>query len=159
MQTKPGDVAEIAGPRGSVILAQDFDWWLMIGDETALPAIGRWIEDMPAGTSVTSIIAVTGITEQQHFQTQGDHRAIWVHRGTEQTADAAPLLAALRSPSLPAGDGLIWVAAEATVTAALRKHVVEVLQHPLAWLKASGYWVKGRADSKDSFPDVARKPS
>jgi NADPH-dependent ferric siderophore reductase len=38
---KLGDPARIGGPKGSVIIPDDFDCWLLIGDETALPAIGR----------------------------------------------------------------------------------------------------------------------
>ncbi|QCK86301.1 siderophore-interacting protein [Phreatobacter aquaticus] len=157
MQAKPGDEAEIAGPRGSVLFPNDFDWWLLIGDETALPAIGRWIESMAAGTKVTSIVAVTAATEQQRFETKADHRGIWIHRAAEQSADPEPLLAALRNQPMPPGDGLIWIAAEAKVAAALRQHVVEEIQHPLAWLKASGYWVKGQADSKQSVSESNAK--
>ena len=36
----PGDTLEIGGPRGPTIVANDFDWFLLVGDETALPAIG-----------------------------------------------------------------------------------------------------------------------
>jgi NADPH-dependent ferric siderophore reductase len=52
---RPGDPAEIGGPRGSMRVPHDFDWWLLIGDETALPAIGRRIEELPERTPVTSI--------------------------------------------------------------------------------------------------------
>ncbi len=33
-----GDTLEIGGPRGSSVVPDDFDWYLLIGDETALPA-------------------------------------------------------------------------------------------------------------------------
>src|SRR5690606_25905092 len=40
-QASPGDYLGIAGPRGSFVIPTAFDWHLLIGDETALPAIGR----------------------------------------------------------------------------------------------------------------------
>jgi NADPH-dependent ferric siderophore reductase len=34
----------------------DFDWYLLIGDETALPAIGRRVEELRADVSVTTFV-------------------------------------------------------------------------------------------------------
>ena len=148
---KAGDSAEIAGPRGSLIVSQDFDWWLLIGDETALPAIGRRIEELPEGTPVTSIVGVTGPEEEQLFATRADHRAIWAHRPAVRADDPAALLTALEGHTAPAGDGFIWVAAEGGVARALRKHILEVWRHPAPWLKASGYWAKGKADASEKL--------
>lgn len=36
---RPGDTIEIGGPRGSVVVSDSFDWWLLVGDETALGGI------------------------------------------------------------------------------------------------------------------------
>jgi NADPH-dependent ferric siderophore reductase len=148
---KVGDTAEIGGPRGSAVVPHDFDWWLLIGDETALPAIGRRVEELLAGTPVTTIAGVTGPEEEQLFTSQADHRAIWVHRPAAQATDPAPLLRALETYAPPAGDGFIWIAAEAGVARALRKHVVEVWRHPAPWLKASGYWAIGKADASEKL--------
>jgi len=40
-QAQPGQFLHIAGPRGSMIVPDIFDSYLLIGDETALPAIAR----------------------------------------------------------------------------------------------------------------------
>src|ERR1700754_2289393 len=47
-QAQAGQWLGIGGPRGSRIVADDFDTYVLIGDETALPAIGRWLDEMPA---------------------------------------------------------------------------------------------------------------
>ncbi|WP_159980538.1 MULTISPECIES: siderophore-interacting protein [unclassified Novosphingobium] len=146
-----GDTIEIGGPRGSMVVSPDFDWWLLIGDETALPAIGRRIEELPAGTVVTSLVAVAGLEEEQAITASAAHSALWVHRPLEHADDAAPLLKALSAMTLPDGDGFVWIAAEARVARALRQHVVEEMGHPLQWLKAGGYWVKGEADAHEKL--------
>jgi NADPH-dependent ferric siderophore reductase len=151
---KPGDSAEIGGPRGSLVVPQDFDWWLLIGDETALPAIGRRIEELPMGTPVTSVVSVTGPEEEQQFATRANHRAVWAHRPAAQANDPTPLLKALENYTRPAGEGFIWVAAEGGVARALRKHIVEVWRHPTPWLKASGYWAAGKADASEKQLDT-----
>jgi NADPH-dependent ferric siderophore reductase len=146
-----GDTLEIAGPRGSMVVPPTFDWWLLVGDETALPAIGRRIEELPAGTPVTSIVAVAGPAEEQVFATAADHHALWVHRPLDRADEVAPLLDALAARTLPAGDGFVFIAAEARVARALRAQVVEAMGHPSKWLKAAGYWVKGQADAHDKL--------
>jgi NADPH-dependent ferric siderophore reductase len=148
---KPGDPAEIGGPRGSAVVPDDFDWWLLIGDETALPAIGRRIEELSARTPVTSVVAVTSHAEEQAFATPADHHATWVHRPAEGAVDAAPLVAALKTFIAPPGEGFVWIAAEGGVARALRKHVLEDMRHRPEWMKASGYWVRGKADTTEKF--------
>src|SRR6185437_1670814 len=41
-QAAPGQRIGAGGPRGSFVVASDFDRYMLVGDETALPAIGRW---------------------------------------------------------------------------------------------------------------------
>jgi NADPH-dependent ferric siderophore reductase len=151
MQAKAGDVVEIAGPRGSTLVPWSFDWYLLAGDETALPAIGRRVEEAPAGVKIISLIAVAGRDEEQVFETRATHSAIWVHRPAARADDPQPMLAALAKIAFPTGDGFVWVAAEAKVAKAVRGYVESERGHPRPWTKASGYWVKGVADAQDKL--------
>lgn len=146
-----GDPLAIAGPRGSAVVTPEFDWWLLIGDETALPAMGRWVEEMPAGTAVTTLGLVTDPAEEQQFTTRANHSARWLHRANP--ADPAPVLQAAAALDLPAGRGFVWIAAEAGVARALREHFQHQRQHPKEWLKAAGYWLKGQADAQEKLLD------
>jgi NADPH-dependent ferric siderophore reductase len=150
MNARVGDELEIGGPRGSAVVPTDFDWWLLVGDETALPAIGRRLEELPAGTTVTSLVTVPGPQDEQSFATCADHTALWVHRPVEQADDPDPVLAALAKIALPPGDGFVWTAAEARVARAIREHILG-RGHPLAWTQTRGYWVKGQADATEHF--------
>src|SRR3546814_12528631 len=49
----------IAGPRGSFLVPTAFDWHLLIGDETAIPAIARRLEELPAAAKAIVIIKIT----------------------------------------------------------------------------------------------------
>ena len=146
---QPGDALHVAGPRGSIVVPQDFDWWLLVGDETALPAIGRMVEALPATVPVTTIVAVDGPAEEQRFETEASHAAVWVHRPATQADDPAPLIHALGALTPPAGDGFVWIAGEARMARGVRSYVAETMNHPVAWMKASGYWRKGTADIHD----------
>lgn len=154
LAVRPGDRIEVGGPRGSILVADDFDWYLLIGDETALPAIGRWVESRRAGVPVRTIVVVGGDAERQDFATRADWDAIWVLRSGGQGDDAGLLQAAVAAcGKLPEGDGYVWIAAEARVARTLRTYVGETLGHPKAWMKASGYWMMGQADAHVSLDD------
>jgi NADPH-dependent ferric siderophore reductase len=146
-----GDTVEIGGPRGSLVVPDDFDWYLLIGDETALPAIGRRVEALRAGVPVRTVAVVADAGERQDFVTRADWEAVWVTRDGRRGDDAGLLQEAIGE--LPAGDGYVWIAAEAGVARALRAHVVEGLGHPKGWVKAAGYWVAGQADAHVSVED------
>lgn len=141
-----GDTLGIGGPRGSRVISGDIRNWLLIGDETALPAIGRRIEEMEAQRRVTSLIAVPGSADEQTFETAADLDARWVHRPPSAADDPAPLLEAVKALDLPPRT-FVWIAAEATVARALRHYLTETRAHSPQWLKAAGYWVKGQADA------------
>jgi NADPH-dependent ferric siderophore reductase len=147
-----GDILEIGGPRGSAVVPDDFDWYLLVGDETALPAIGRRIEELRPGVPVTSFVVVPEPEDAQHVATAASWSGHWIARG-DATDDAALLLAAMKGFTLPRGDGFVWIAAEAHAARALRRHVVEVLGHPKAWTKAAGYWLRGVADAHERIED------
>ncbi|WP_180899765.1 siderophore-interacting protein [Martelella soudanensis] len=153
LAAKPGNVLEIGGPRGSTIVSPTFDWWLLVGDETALPAIGRRIEELPAGTRVISVVAVADSGDEQTFTTRANHAAKWVYRPLDRADDPEPVLSALKALSLPEGDGYVWIAAEARLARATRDYLVNERGHPLQWTKASGYWLKGIADAHDKLKD------
>jgi NADPH-dependent ferric siderophore reductase len=152
IDARPGDTLQIGGPRGSAIVSPTFAWWLLVGDETALPAIGRRVEEMPDGAHVTTVIAVADKADAQSFATRAQHAAVWVQRPLARADDPAPLLAAIDALPRRAGDGFVWVGAEARVARAVRDYLT-ARGHPLAWMRASGYWCKGVADAKDQLDD------
>jgi NADPH-dependent ferric siderophore reductase len=135
-----GEPLEIGGPRGSSIIPDDFDWYLLVGDESALPAIGRRVEELRAGVPVTTVVAVAHEGEAQTFVTRADWRPTWGVRGEPGTNDGELLRGALAGFSPPAGDGFVWIAGEAALVHEVRAYFVEERRHPTAWLKAAAYW-------------------
>jgi NADPH-dependent ferric siderophore reductase len=149
IDANPGDRLEIGGPRGSAVVSKTVKRWLLIGDETALPAIGRRIEERGAGTVITTIAAVSGPLEEQVFETSAELHAHWAHRPLSQATDATALLKLLSTVDIQP-ETFIWVAAEASVTRDIRAYLLE-RGCPLGWIKASGYWVFGKADTTEKF--------
>lgn len=152
-QAKVGDPLEIGGPRGSTIVPDDFDWYLLVGDETALPAIGRRAEELRPGVPVTTIAVVANEAEIQVFDARAALSSLWVLRSEAGADDAASLKAALAAHILPPGDGFIWIGAEAAVARSLRDYLITERGHPRAWMKAAGYWKRGQADAHEKLDD------
>lgn len=143
---QPGDELTVGGPRGSQVVSGPQEW-LLIGDETALPAIARRIEGLEAGHKVTALIAVPGAADEQSFDSAAEVEIRWIHRPEDQAHLVDPILPALSEVELT--EGLYaWIAAEATVARALR-NVLEERGHPLTRMKAAGYWTRGVADGSD----------
>lgn len=147
---KVGDRLDIGGPRGSAVVSPDVRDWLLIGDETALPAMGRRIEEADETMRITSMGAVTGPDERQAFETRAASTIAWAYRPLSAADDPGPLLDMLKDLDLRP-DTFVWIAAEAKVVRALRAFLVAERGFDLGWIKAAGYWVMGQADAHEKF--------
>jgi NADPH-dependent ferric siderophore reductase len=141
-QATPGQFLHIGGPRGSMIVPDIFDSYLLIGDETALPAIARRLEGLAANRRALVIIEVENGKEQQVLQSAAEVNVIWVLR--EGGKD--PLLTTVRQIQVPAGSLYAWVATESKVSRQIRRVLLD--EHGLdeQFVKAVGYW---RLDDSD----------
>jgi NADPH-dependent ferric siderophore reductase len=131
----------------------DFDWHLLIGDETALPAIGRRLEELPSNSKAMVIVEITDEVEQQSFVTQADLSIQWVYRRALAAGSVDGLVAALRAMRPLAGDFFAWAAAETNVARAVRRVLIDEHRANPAWVKAAGYWKRGSVAVHDTIDD------
>jgi NADPH-dependent ferric siderophore reductase len=138
---RPGDVLRLLGPGGAYAPDPDADWHLMVGDESALPAIGAACERIAAGVPVLALLEVADAGEEQVIATSADLRVTWLHRDP-----AAPqqLVAAVRATEFPAGRVNAFVHGEAGFVRDVRRHLVDERGVPRELLSVSGYWRHGR---------------
>jgi NADPH-dependent ferric siderophore reductase len=141
---KPGDTVGVGGPRASFVVRGAYDWYLLAGDETALPAIGRRIEELPAGASVLALIEIADAAERQIFHTAAHLELRWVFRSAGERLEDA-----VRQAALPPGTAYAFVAGESATTAAIRDHLVNMRGMDPGCIKAAGYWRSGEADFYD----------
>lgn len=135
-QVAVGQRLAIGGPKGSLIVPPDYDWHLLVGDETALPAVSRRLEELPAGARALVFLKVADAADRRPLPSRAQVDVQWV------TSDAE-LLAAVRALALPAGDGYAWCAGEASTAAALRHAIVDEKGHPREAIRAAAYWKRG----------------
>ncbi|MBV7547576.1 siderophore-interacting protein [Pseudomonas sp. PDM26] len=135
-QAKPGQFLHIAGPRGSMIVPDIFDSYLLIGDETALPAIARRLEGLAPNRHALVIVEVENGKEQQVLHSAAQVNVIWVLREVGKDN----LLATVRQIQVPTGSLYAWVATESKVSRQIRRALLD--EHGLEeqFVKAVGYW-------------------
>ena len=146
-QVKVGDPALIAGPRGSMVVPDAFDWYLLAGDETALPAIGRRLEELPVGVTALVTIEVAGPAEEQNLTTAANATIRWVHRNGAAAGTSTVLQEALAELQLPEGRGFAFVAGEAKLGREAKRLLIEERGMPPELVKTAGYWALGEADA------------
>ncbi|MBC3273213.1 siderophore-interacting protein [Pseudomonas sp. SWRI81] len=141
-QAQPGQFLHIGGPRGSMIVPDIFDSYLLIGDETALPAIARRLEGLAANRKALVVIEVENGAEQQKLDSAAQVNVIWVLREGGQDN----LLTTVRQLQVPKGNLYAWVATETRVSRQIRRVLID--EHGLdeQFIKAVGYW---RAEGSD----------
>ena len=145
-QAEAGQTVAIGGPRGSLVIDLDHDWHLLVGDETALPAIARRLEELPAQAIAIVIGQVDEASEQRQFNTRATLDLRWV-------ANAQGVIEALRTLTLPAGDGFAWCAGEAKAVAAQRRVLVEELGLGKHAVRAAAYWKLGTPAHHENLED------
>jgi len=139
-QAAPGQTLDIAGPRASMVVPDIFDSYLLIGDETAIPAIARRLEELPAGRQVLAVIQIEDEQERQALASKAQVEVIWVRRHAED------LLERVKHLALPQGRLYGWVALEKALTRQAKALLLEKGVQEDA-LKAAAYWrADGTAD-------------
>lgn len=134
-RARPGDALTVAGPRGSFIIPLDYDWHLLVGDASALPAIERRLEELPAGARAIVLLQLDA----------ADRRPLASAAAVElqYVDDDAALITAARALALPTGEGYAWCAGEAATMATLRRVLVDEKGHDRHAIRAAAYWKRG----------------
>ena len=135
----PGDVLVFEGPGSGYRPDPDADWHLMVGDESALPAIAASMEAVPAGTSVVVRLVCDGPDHEIPLASPGDLDLRWLHR--TGAADDVDLLAdAVSDLEFPAGRVHAFVHGEAQEIRAVRRHLLTDRGLDRRDMSCSPYW-------------------
>lgn len=136
-QARVGQRMQVGGPRGSFIIPKDAAWHLLVGDATALPAISRRLEELPAG-SPAFVLLLADDADRRAFAGAAAADIRWFDR-------PEALLAALERLALPPGHGFAWGGGEASVMAQVRKLLADK-GIPRQATRVSAYWKEGVAE-------------
>lgn len=150
-QARPGQYLGVGGPRGSFVVPTGFDWHLLVGDDTALPAIARRLEELGADTHAIVVVEVGDAAAQIPLPSAATVDLHWLHRG--DAPEGSLLEGALRKLALPRGEGYVWAAGEGAAMKAVRQYLVTERGIDKKRIRASAYWKRGASAVHETLDD------
>ncbi len=143
-KAKPGDRLGVLGPRGNIVFPENYAWYLLAGDEAALPALSRLVEELPEGAAASVFVEVEDDSDVRTLTDREDVDVTWVTRSGQQSG---ALVRAVRSASLPESDDwFAFVAGEIGQVKPIRDYLRLELGLPRERVVADGYWKRGLAN-------------
>ncbi|MBP2370331.1 siderophore-interacting protein [Pseudonocardia parietis] len=136
---EPGHWVGVSEPGGRWEPDTTASFQLVIGDESALPAVATVLETLAAerpDVPVQAIVEVAGAAEEQDLP--GNASVAWVHRGDAPAGE--PMVAAVRAAGLPDGRGQAWLSGESAAVKELRAHLLNERGFDRRAVYATGYW-------------------
>ncbi|MBV8049245.1 MAG: siderophore-interacting protein [Paludibacterium sp.] len=142
-----GQTLGFGGPRGSLVIPTGYDWHWLIGDASALPAIGRRLEMLPSGAQARVLLTVDDPADRLALPTAAQADIRWL-----PATDGGALYAALASWEIPPGEGYVWAAGELTMARAVRQQLL-ARGIDKQRLRAVSYWQRGETARHQTLDD------
>lgn len=151
-QAPIGSTLWIAGPRPSLYVPPAFGFLVLLGDETALPAIGRWLEELPDDARGVAAVEIHDDAERQDLRVPHGFTLTWLSRGGAPAGTTTLLGDFAERIELPSDTHTyVFASAEAGCVKPVRR-----------WARAQGigpkqsdiggYWKKGRTSAVPTSP-------
>ena len=139
-----GDSAAISGPGRGWELDASVRSLRLLGDETALPAIGQLIDLVDPSVAITVDVEVEHEDAVQALPERPGVEVAW-HVRSDAAAPGDALVQVARSISEVGADVHIWAAGEAASMQAIRKHCFDALGLTRSQTTIRGYWKPARS--------------
>ena len=142
---RPGDALVFTGPSGGYRPDPTADWHLMVGDESALPAIAASLDVLPVGVRAVVRVVCDGPDHEIDLPSPADLDLLWLHRQGD-AGDASLLLAAVEALDFGEGTPFGFVHGEADEIRGVRRHLLDVRGLDRRQLSCSPYWRRTMTD-------------
>jgi NADPH-dependent ferric siderophore reductase len=153
-RAQSGQTLEMGGPKGSTVIALDgIDAHVFIGDETALPAISRRLEELPSSARAIAVLEIDGGSAWPAPASAAALEVTRVERNAVTDTPAEELIARLRTLTFPGERCFLWVALESQAARAVRRYLREERGIGKDWIKAAAYWKRGAPGAHDRIGD------
>jgi NADPH-dependent ferric siderophore reductase len=158
-RTYPGDRVHLAGPTASQGIPVGTDWLMVAGDDTAIPAIARLFEDLPADARAQVFIEVAESSLAFDLHEPPGVSVTWLPREGAPAGTTTLLLDAVRAAPWWEGTAFAWIAGEQSAVRDLRRHLVADRGLARDHISFTGYWKRQQVVSMaddEAVPDPER---
>jgi NADPH-dependent ferric siderophore reductase len=143
-----GDPLVIFGPGRAYVVDETAPWYVLAGDQSALPAIETIIEALPATLPVVALVEISDLAERRPLAGYLDADVRWLVRDPARPPGSA-LAHALDEFTWPPGSGRVYLGCETAAVRRLRDSVREKASLPPSNIVARGYWQIGVGNQPD----------
>ena len=152
---RPCERIVFAGPGGGYAPDPSADHHVLVGDDSALPAIAAALEALPRDAVGHALVEVATDADVQPVDAPAGVEVTWLLRGDTPAGEASLLADAVTALDWPDGRVQVFAHGEREAMKALRRVFAE-RGVPRADLSLSGYWAYGRTE--DRFQAEKREP-
>jgi NADPH-dependent ferric siderophore reductase len=138
-RAKPGDRVALWGPRTAFTPPSETDWYLLVADDTGLPALQAIIEHLPAGTPMRAVIEVADADERVVLDLPSLD-VTWIFRNGRPAGTTTALFDAVVTGEWRSGRPYVWGGGESHVMTAVRKYVRRDRGLPREAVSLLAYW-------------------
>ncbi|WP_132362273.1 siderophore-interacting protein [Paeniglutamicibacter sp. Y32M11] len=153
---KLGDQICFTSPGGLYTPDPAFDRHLLIGDETALPAISAAVEDMTPEMIGDIYLEVSGPEDEVQLDVPNGITLHWLHRGGYYTPESTKLEETVRAAEWHEGTVQVFAHGERETMKSLRAYLNGERGVDRKSMSLSAYWAYGRAE--DEFQAEKKSP-
>lgn len=120
------------------------DWFLLVADESGLPAVAGILRDLPQDATGVALVELFDAADRQETDAPAGVEVRWLVRrpGTNPGAAALPELTAL---DLPEGTPYAFAVGERALATGVRRHLVNDRGVPKDHVTFCGYWRVGHS--------------
>ena len=147
-QARAGHRITVAGPRGGWDPPKDGDWYLVVADDTGIPATVQVLRALPDRPH-SVILEVAEKTESRPLPGVSEDMPMWLFREWESRSAGQLLEEAVRSFDFPAGRCYVWMALESGAMRRIRRYLLEEVGLLSEQMVTRGYWALGDSDHPD----------
>lgn len=150
LKANPGDVLEVGMKESSRPLIPDADFYLIVGDATALPVICAITKQFPSYVRAKIILEVADKEDELMLCSAADISVEWLHNPHPEKGSR--LAEAVKCVQFPSGvlKEYVYIAAEYTTVHELRTYFKTNLEWDTQALYACSYWRAGQPEGKTS---------
>jgi NADPH-dependent ferric siderophore reductase len=150
-QAQPGHVVAVSNqPGGAYKVDNETDWYVIGGDEAALPAMATILEALPASCFAHVFAEVANGAERLHLESSARFTMTWLYHGGTAGQVGRKLEQAVRQFRFPDGSGRVWIGCEAGVMRDIRRHLLNERAMDRAHAHTQGYWKYGAVNHPDN---------
>lgn len=132
-----GNSAHFLGAKSGYSISDDYDFYLLAGDESGLPGMARWVESLPPQARGALFVEVPTDASRQVIEAPAGFEVVWV-----DSTQRGALAEAVMAYPLPEGSVCTWLAGESGAIHPLRIWARRELGVPKGHGYAKGYWKK-----------------